>query len=581
MGTSSSRWSSSFGSQRLSREEVDPRLLERFDFDAHADRTGGGSVTMTIEQLMTVFSQQTDVYLSYSWGYHKKHQQLVSRINDILLDRGLRTFFDRESLPINVSKQLYAAINNTNCIVLFLSQEYVDKLSSDLSPTSLAVPVWPSCDNNDCLLEFEYIIRSVSVDRIVPVLLDVGLSEEGRVSNDRLAQLLRRNRPIDLTRCCSRPHDSSIALTAAIARAGREIYDRVTSLLCGGSLQSLYATLNFDFVFERQGSSSCERDYSSCRTLVGHGAAVRTVTELKFGGVVSGSSDKRLIIWDLDASDSALGDAIVRPRKIIHGHVDEVLCVIQLADERLCSGGSDGAIKVWDLANHWTEGSCDRTMRGHTQAVTALVQLRDGRLCSSSEDCSIRLWDLSSYQCIDTLQGFGGGAVTRIVQLRDASLCSSSADGSIRWWDQGVEATTLRCVGTVQAHDSAVNCVLELQQQQQEHMSSAICTGGEDSTIKVWDPQTPLIEPTVLLRGHWSGVLSVAELRGGRLVSASRDMKVKIWDLTRCKRSSFWSHDDYCELTLLGHRSSVCQVVQLRDRRIVSASDDNTLKVWG
>lgn len=571
MGASSSRWSSSFGSQRLSREEVDPRLLERFDFDALADLTGGGSVT--IEQLMTLFSQQTDVYLSYSWGYRKKHQQLVSRINEILLDRGLRTFFDRESLPINVSKQLYAAISNTSCVVLFLSQEYVDKLSPDPSLSSLAIPVWNSFDNNDCLLEFEYIIRSVSVDRIVPVLLDVGLGEERRVTNDRLAQLLRSNRPIDLTRCCSRPHDSSDTHTA-VARAGREISDRVTSL-CGGSLHSLYATLSFDFVFERQGSSG-ERDYSSCRTLVGHGAAVRAVAELKFGEVVSGSSDKRLVIWDLDAPDSALGDAIIKPRKIIHGHVNEVLCVIQLADERLCSGGSDGAIKLWDLASHWTEGSCDRTMRGHTGAVTALVQLRDGRLCSSSEDCSIRLWDLSSCQCIRSLHGLGG-AVTCIVQLRDSSLCSSSADGSIRWWD----VDTLRCVSTVRAHESAVNCVVELHHhhQQQQCMHRAICTGGEDSTIKVWDPRTPS-EPMVL-HGHWSGVLSVAELRGGRLVSASRDMKVKIWDLARCKRSSFWSHDDYCEQTLLGHRSSVCQVVQLRDRRIVSASDDNTLKVWG
>ena len=265
---------------------------------------------------------------------------------------------------------------------------------------------------------------------------------------------------------------------------------------------------------------------------------------------MSGSSDKRLVIWDLDASDYMLGDAIIKPRKIIHGHVGEVLCVIQLKDERLCSGSSDGSIKLWDLASHWTEGVCDRTMRGHTQAVTALVQLRDGRLCSSSEDCSIRLWDLASCQCICTLQGLSCVVtVTCIVQLRDSSLCSSSVDGSIRWWD--IE-TTLHCVRTVQAHDSAVNCVLELQQ----HMHRVICTGSEDSTIKLWDPQTRS-EPTVL-QGHWSGVLSVAELRDGRLVSASRDMKIKIWDLTHCKRSSFRSYDDYCEQTLLGHRSSVC-----------------------
>jgi len=550
MGASSSRWSSSFTSQRLSRGEVDPQLLERFDFDAHADSDSDKGGTVSIGQLMAVFSQQTDAYLSYSWGHRKKHQQLVSRINDILLDRGLRTFFDRESLPINISKQLYTGISNTSCIILFLSQEYVNKISPD-PPPSMA--------DNDCSLEFEFIMHSMSVDCIVPVLLDVGLSEK-TVSNDRLAQLLRTNNPINLTCCCSRQQDSA----PIVARAGREIFDRVISLN-GGSLHSLYTKLNFDFVFERQGF---ERDYSSCRTLLGHGAAVRAIVELKFGELVSGSSDKRLVIWDVDASDTAISDAIIKPRKMIHGHIDEVLCMIQLADERLCSGGSDGSIKIWDLTSHWTEGSCVRTMRGHSRAVTALVQLRNGRLCSSSEDCSIRMWELASCQCICTVEGLC--SVTHIVQLRDSSLCSSSVDGSIRRWDTG----TLHCVSTVQAHDSTVNCVLELL-----HMNSAICTGSDDSTIKVWDPPS-WIEPTVL-RGHWSGVLSVAELWGGRLVSASRDMKVKIWDPARCKRSSFWTHDDYCEQTLLGHSSSVLQVVQLRDRRIVSASDDNTLKVWG
>jgi len=52
---------------------------------------------------------------------------------------------------------------------------------------------------------------------------------------------------------------------------------------------------------------------------------------------------------------------------------------------------------------------------------------------------------------------------------------------------------------------------------------------------------------------------------------------VRHGDPAHYKRSSFWTHDDYCEQTLMGYSSSVLQVVQLRNRRIVSASDDNTL----
>ena len=58
---------------------------------------------------------------------------------------------------------------------------------------------------------------------------------------------------------------------------------------------------------------------------------------------------------------------------------------------------------------------------------------------------------------------------------------------------------------------------------------------------------------------------------GRRVVSASNDSTLKVWDVETGE----------CVATLEGHSESVYGVAVLPDgRRVVSASGDNTLKVW-
>ena len=64
-----------------------------------------------------------------------------------------------------------------------------------------------------------------------------------------------------------------------------------------------------------------------------------------------------------------------------------------------------------------------------------------------------------------------------------------------------------------------------------------IASGGEDSTVKVWDSRTGKLVRS--FRGHRGLVSSVAfSPDGRRLVSGSRDHTVKVWDLTQLKAVS-------------------------------------------
>jgi WD40 repeat protein len=77
---------------------------------------------------------------------------------------------------------------------------------------------------------------------------------------------------------------------------------------------------------------------------------------------------------------------------------------------------------------------------------------------------------------------------------------------------------------------------------------------------------------SLTLEGHAGNVASVAfNPDGQRIVSGSDDKTVKVWDAATGEET----------ITLKGHTGGVSSVAWSPDgTRIVSASDDKTLKVW-
>jgi WD40 repeat protein len=266
--------------------------------------------------------------------------------------------------------------------------------------------------------------------------------------------------------------------------------------------------------------------------------------------------------------------------------------------KRAVSACWDDTLKVWDLetgralrtlATHAVQGlDCgdreERTLDRQLYSVTGVAVTPDGkRAVSLYAGDTLKVWDLEGGRALRTLEGrsesFCGVAMTP----DGKRAVSASVGRTLKVWD----LETGRALRTLEGHSDFVRGVAVTPDGKRAVSASGspVPFNGEtlanDDTLKVWDLDTPvwawpwrLIRGRALrtLEGHSGGVNGVAVTPDGkRAVSASDDETVKVWDLETGRELR----------TLEGHSRSVRSVAVTPDgKRAVSASVDKTLKVW-
>jgi WD40 repeat protein len=113
----------------------------------------------------------------------------------------------------------------------------------------------------------------------------------------------------------------------------------------------------------------------------------------------------------------------------------------------------------------------------------------------------------------------------------------------------------------LEGHSLGVNSVAVLD-------TSRVVSASSDKTLRVWDVETG--ETLQTLEGHSAEVNSVSILDASRVVSASDDKTLRVWDVETGETLQ----------KLEGHSGCVRSVAVLDGSRVVSASDDQTLRVW-
>ena len=118
MGIASSTLSYEFLHQKVTKTDLPIELLQYFKYEDNEDPEHN----ITIQELIDIFKMKTDVYLSYSLGYHKKDYDLVKNMEDHLKNKELKIWFDEEKIPICNHQMISTALMNTSCVVIFITQ---------------------------------------------------------------------------------------------------------------------------------------------------------------------------------------------------------------------------------------------------------------------------------------------------------------------------------------------------------------------------------------------------------------------------------------------------------------------------
>jgi len=280
------------------------------------------------------------------------------------------------------------------------------------------------------------------------------------------------------------------------------------------------------------------------RSFRGSQVAISALLSLADGRLVSGSDSLR--IWNITEKE------VLTPTKILDP--SHSFCLAYLSEQKMASSSLYG-IKIWDLKSETcVETIKDRMIvgplvsfsRNNNQPLpkknhsnkqpnssflnTTIENELIAFATAISDKDYIKIWNVKEHRCIHQLREHSD-LVRVLASLPNGYLVSGSRDKKIKIWDLergGGDATT--------------------------------CGSGSGSTSAA--VQT--------LEGHTAGIRALLAISDDKLISASSDTSIKIWDL----------RSGTCITHLQGHEKSVSVLGCLDDGYLISGSSDKTAKIW-
>eukprot|EP00794_Sanderia_malayensis_P012720 gene12720-14025_t len=282
---------------------------------------------------------------------------------------------------------------------------------------------------------------------------------------------------------------------------------------------------------------------------LGHTASVTAVRTFK-NVLASGSSDKTIKIWNADT-----GELI----QTLRGHTKGVWGLRFMSKMLLVSCSNDQTIRIWNLR----KGTCARTFHAHDGGIWCIEQ-KGELLVSGSADKTAKIWNLRHCRLKSTLVGHASSIFGVDFDQDRGLVFTGSGDKTVRMWSMAT-SECLKCI-LVATDNFPITAI---------SYDEGFIACSFFNMISIWNIETWKCHGT--LRGHRERVETLqlssrntkARSKFKVLVSCSRDGKVKYWDIDNCT----------CMQSFRGHEDSITCVI-FDDTRIVTASQDSTVKLW-
>jgi WD40 repeat protein len=266
----------------------------------------------------------------------------------------------------------------------------------------------------------------------------------------------------------------------------------------------------------------------------GHNGYVWSVTDAGGAQYASGGRDKTVRIWE--------GDQCVQ---ILRGHGLSVTTVGSNGKDRLWAGCRDGSLKSWQrIGDEWRETGDAVAHRG---VVVTSTDAHDGRFATGGADGVVAVWNVD------------GGLIESHAR-HDSWVWGLAWSDSGSLYSVGEDGAVVGGGGRVEG----AGCLRALALRER-----VLVTGNDLGLLTQW---TCDLRKVRSWHGHRGAVTALAFLSPRRLVSASEDGRVLLWDMTTGEVVHHWAFTDY-----------VRDLAVRSDGSVLCAGYDGTVRVlnWG
>jgi WD40 repeat protein len=225
----------------------------------------------------------------------------------------------------------------------------------------------------------------------------------------------------------------------------------------------------------------------------------------------------------------------------------------------LASTGSDGNVRVWDIAT----GNARITLPVRQKGTGSVVISPDGRTMATfaSSDGTVRLWDLASGHMLAALQAHGRHVASIAFSPDGKTLATGGQEGIVKVWDlagRQVRAT--------------LDCKAWIGYLAFSPDGKTLASGSQFGRVILWDALTGQEKCVLEHEGlsEWAG--TVAFSPDGKLLAATYNRGIiKIWDV----------HGWRLHASFKGHTAIVNGLSFFPDgKTLATGSADGTVRLW-
>ena len=284
-----------------------------------------------------------------------------------------------------------------------------------------------------------------------------------------------------------------------------------------------------------------------------HTDPVLCLTLLNDGRLVSGSSDKSIIIYNKTK---------FQPDLIIKEHNDSICYIIQINSGNLVSCSGDKTIKIFNIKGN--EYETLQTLNYHTNYVYKIIELKNKFLVSCSEDASILFYFKDNFEYKKDYKISTNGSCSSVIQTKENEICYSEAtNNTICFFDlsQRKIKTTINNIskyGGIYEHFMMITKDLLIIPGQNK---LSIINVNQYRLIRVidvegsnWIAGVCMLNENMILTGDYEETIRQWRIEGDNLILISKKEKT--------------------------HDSDISFLLNLGNGHIASASDDSSIKIW-